>query len=59
MLAQHWNGRSWAVQHIPALTRSRTSSLTGLSCSSAAVCEAVGSITTAKGKRSMLAERFS
>lgn len=59
ILAEQWNGSSWAVQHIPALTGSRSSILTGLSCSSATACEAVGSFTRASGRKSMLAERFS
>jgi hypothetical protein len=45
-LAEVWNGTSWAVQHTPNPTASLGSSLSGVSCTSAQSCTAVGNYVT-------------
>jgi hypothetical protein len=40
-LAEHWNGRRWAIQPTPQIGNPG-SSLSGVSCSSSSVCTAVG-----------------
>jgi hypothetical protein len=41
-LAEAWNGNSWSVQHTPSLPGSNLSTLSGVSCTSATFCIAVG-----------------
>ncbi len=41
-LAERWNGRTWTVDHVPNPRAENGSALTGVSCSSGDVCEAVG-----------------
>jgi hypothetical protein len=47
VLAERWNGKSWAVQTTPNPTTTGASSLFGVSCRSARSCTAVGSDGTA------------
>ncbi|HEX9034036.1 MAG TPA: hypothetical protein VF834_19515, partial [Streptosporangiaceae bacterium] len=42
-VAEHWNGASWSPQHAAAAPGATSNALTGVSCVSAAFCEAVGS----------------
>jgi hypothetical protein len=43
LLAEHWNGRNWAIQRIPSPRGSQNSpSLAGVSCAAARACLAVG-----------------
>jgi hypothetical protein len=41
-LAETWNGTAWSTQAIPAPAGASLSAATGVSCTSAALCEAVG-----------------
>jgi hypothetical protein len=45
-LAERWNGRRWTVQPTPSPGRYTDDTLSGLSCTSAAACTAVGSVTS-------------
>jgi hypothetical protein len=56
-LAQIWNGASWRAIPPPAVPRARVSLLTGVSCTRANACTAVGSYLTASGGNA-LAERW-
>ena len=57
-LAERWNGSSWARQSTPNATGAQGSQLTGVSCSSATACTAVGTSTTSAGVQATLAERW-
>jgi hypothetical protein len=41
-LVERWNGRTWAIQPFPAAAGGAGSFLTGVSCTSASACAAVG-----------------
>ena len=41
-LAERWNGTSWTIQSTPNPTGAKGSSLSGVSCTSASACTAVG-----------------
>jgi hypothetical protein len=41
-LAEHWNGTSWTVQHIPLPAGAYDADLTGVACPGATQCVAVG-----------------
>jgi hypothetical protein len=43
MLVEQWNGTSWSIQATPTVAGGSTSELEGVSCTSAAMCIAVGS----------------
>jgi hypothetical protein len=45
-LAEGWDGSSWAIQSTPNVGSAATSVLSGVSCPSASVCEAVGDSST-------------
>jgi hypothetical protein len=58
-LAEHWNGKTWAIQTIPTITADSVS-LSGMSCTSASACTAVGSYSSLSGNGSpaTVAERW-
>jgi hypothetical protein len=57
-LAEHWNGRTWKVQAMPALPSSDLDpGLAAVSCSSATACTATGSYFAGSGS-ALLAERW-
>ena len=58
MLAESWNGTTWTIQATPKPAGSTGSSLSGVSCSSATACTAVGGYTNSAGKGVTLAERW-
>ena len=45
-LAERWNGTSWTIQPTPSPPGAHSSDLTGISCTSATACTAVGNYTT-------------
>ena len=49
-LAEHWNGRSWAIQPTPSPSGSPDTFLSGISCASAASCTASGQYTSSSGR---------
>jgi hypothetical protein len=57
-LAEGWDGVAWAVQPTARVAGARTSVLAGLSCSSPAMCTAVGSFLSQAGTTATLAERW-
>jgi len=57
-VAERWTGRTWAVQPSPDPARGTLSVLTGLSCSSATACIAVGNYSSESGNEVVLAERW-
>jgi hypothetical protein len=56
--AERWNGTSWQVQATPTPAGSTTSVLSGVSCTTASACTAVGGYTNSAGTRVALAERW-
>jgi hypothetical protein len=56
-LAEHWNGRKWAIRRPLNPAGASDSSLAGVSCTSAAACTAVGQYTKARTEFP-LAERW-
>jgi hypothetical protein len=48
-LAARWNGASWAVQSTPNPSGATSSMLSGVSCTAASACTAVGSYATSPG----------
>ena len=57
-LAEHWNGTSWSIEATPKPNGSANNSLTGVSCTSATACTAVGLASTGGGQGVTLAERW-
>jgi hypothetical protein len=57
-LAERWNGTKWSVQSTPSLAGSLGSSLSGVACTAATACTAVGSDTDSFGGELTLAERW-
>jgi hypothetical protein len=58
-LAERWNGTSWAIQATPNPSGAyKDSSLTGMSCTSATACTAVGGYTNSGVTGVTLAERW-
>jgi hypothetical protein len=53
-LAEHWNGSRWAIQPTPNPTGQAPSVLSGVSCTAATACTAVGDYYYGS-----LAERYS
>jgi hypothetical protein len=45
LLAERWNGTEWEIQSMPEPHGAQSSELTGVSCSSATACTAVGQAT--------------
>jgi hypothetical protein len=41
-LAEAWNGVTWVVQHTPSPAKAKESELSGVSCTAATTCTAVG-----------------
>jgi hypothetical protein len=58
-LAERWNGKKWALQPTPNPSDAGASILTGVSCSSATACTAVGPSVKRSGAEPTLAERYS
>jgi hypothetical protein len=57
-LAEVWDGTSWQVQTTPDPAGARASGLSGVSCTSASACTAVGNYTNAGGNQVTLAEEW-
>jgi len=57
-LAEHWNGKTWAIRPTPTPAGARSSGLTAVSCPSASACIAVGGYTAASGMGVPLAEHW-
>ncbi len=59
-IAMRWNGRTWSIQQIqPPLGGSQSSTLSSVSCNSAAACMAAGSYVDLTPTEQMLAEQYS
>jgi hypothetical protein len=58
ILAESWNGASWAIQSVPSPSGSTDPGLLSLSCTSSAFCEAVGSFENDSGQMVPLAETW-
>src|SRR3982074_2233936 len=57
-LLERWNGSVWRLQRAPALRTSISTTTTGVSCSSAASCIAVGYFQQPSGTFAPLAENW-
>ena len=57
-VAERWNGSSWAIQPTPNHTGATSSVLSGVSCTAATACTAVGYYTNSSGTSLTLAERW-
>jgi hypothetical protein len=57
-LVEVWNGTSWAIQATPGVPGAASSVLSGVSCTAAAACTAVGTYTTTASVQLALAERW-
>jgi hypothetical protein len=57
-LAERWNGVAWTVQSTPNPKAGTDNELSGVSCTSATACTAVGSFVNQQGNALTLAERF-
>jgi hypothetical protein len=57
-LAERWDGTSWTIQTTPDPKGATGSSLSGVSCTSATACTAVGKYQTGNGMWWTLAERW-
>jgi hypothetical protein len=57
-LAEKWNGSTWSVLTVPAPSGATISLLSGVSCTAATACTAVGFDNAASGFSQPLAERF-
>jgi hypothetical protein len=58
MLAERWNGSSWKIQPTPNPPGAISSTLSGVSCTAAAACTAVGEYGNSSFTGGMLAERW-
>jgi hypothetical protein len=58
-LAERWNGSSWAIQPTPNPAGATSDALSGVSCSAAGACTAVGDYVNSSGTPLTLAERYS
>lgn len=56
--AEHWNGKAWSVLPTPNPSGAHDSSLDGVSCVSASVCDAVGNSLNGSNFFSTLIERW-
>jgi hypothetical protein len=54
-LVERWNGTTWAIQPFPAVTGGTVVSITGVSCTSASACAAVGTVVTSGNGRAPVA----
>ncbi len=57
-LAEGWNGTAWAVQETTPPTGAKSSSLSGVSCTSATACTAVGHYVNSSSVEVTLVERW-
>jgi len=57
-LAERWNGTRWAIQSLPRPADAVATSLSAVSCTSAAACTAVGYYSTGGAADFTLAERW-
>ncbi len=57
-LAEHWNGKAWAIQEAPNPTGAKSATLSGVSCTAAEACTAVGHYVTSGGVEETLGEVF-
>ena len=57
-LAERWNGTKWTIQPAPNPTGASQSTLSGVSCTSASACTAVGNYANSAGRVLTLAERW-
>ncbi len=57
-LIEQWNGTRWAIQSVPNPRFTNQSFLSGVSCSTATACTAVGQFNTTNGGQFTLAERW-
>jgi len=57
VLAERWNGADWSVASVPLPERAKSAVLNGVACI-AGQCTAVGTYTSAAGRRRTLAERW-
>ncbi len=55
-LAEGWNGTTWVIESVPVPTGAESSSFSGVSCSAANDCEAVGNYVNSSGTTVTLAE---
>jgi hypothetical protein len=58
-LAERWNGSSWVIQATPNPAGAKYSVLSGVSCTAATACTAVGDYYNSSGTDLTLAERYS
>jgi hypothetical protein len=58
ILAETWDGTSWALQSVPAPAGSTSASLSQVSCTSATFCEAVGTYASASNLTNPFAEMW-
>ena len=58
-LAEQWNGSAWTIQSTPNPTGATSSRLSGVSCTAANGCTAVGDYVNSLGTDVTLAERYS
>jgi len=57
-LAERWNGSSWAIQTTPNPSGATSSQLSGVSCTAATACTAVGTYTNNAAAQLTLAESW-
>ncbi|MGD0082452.1 MAG: hypothetical protein ABSD78_04545, partial [Acidimicrobiales bacterium] len=57
-LAEAWNGTKWAIEATPSPSGAQSRSLSGVSCTSATACSAVGNYHNATGADVTLAEAW-
>jgi predicted aminopeptidase len=58
-LAEHWAGTAWTIEPTPNAATAIASYLTGVSCTAAAGCTAVGQYQNTSNMRVTLAEHYS
>ena len=58
LLAERWSGKSWVIENPPIPSGATASALSGVSCTAATVCVAVGHYTIAGGAELTLAENW-
>jgi hypothetical protein len=58
-LVEHWNGTAWSIESTPTPTGATHTVLSGVSCTTATACTAVGGYTNSLGTQVTLAERHS
>lgn len=56
-LAEHWNGKTWTEQTLPAVPQGTSTDLRGVSCVAATQCTAVGSGNGAQGPTVVIEQR--